>query len=54
MHANARRVSEWDPDHRDENVEFYIAKLDDLARRLGDVHPPASDPAEPGQGELPW
>ena len=54
VHANARRVSEWDPDHRDENVEFYIAKLDDLARRLGDVHPPASDPAEPGQGELPW
>lgn len=33
-YENARMVSEWNPDSRDENVEYYIAKLDDLARKF--------------------
>ena len=27
---NARMASEWDPEHRDENVAYYLAKLDAL------------------------
>ncbi|MBP7276410.1 MAG: DNA polymerase II [Kiritimatiellae bacterium] len=54
VHTHARMVSEWNAEHRDENVEFYVAKLDDLARRLGEVHAPEADSAAPAQGELPF
>ncbi len=30
----ARLVSEWNPENRDENVEYYIAKLDELAKKF--------------------
>lgn len=33
--AAARLVSEWDPDHRDENVPYYLAKLGALCKKFG-------------------
>ncbi len=34
VHANARLVSTWDPRRRDENVAYYLAKMDDLAKKF--------------------
>jgi DNA polymerase I len=33
-YENARLVSEWNPDARDENVEYYVSKLDELAAKF--------------------
>ncbi len=33
-YENARLVSEWNPEARDENVEYYVAKLDELATKF--------------------
>jgi DNA polymerase, archaea type len=33
-YENARFVSEWNPEARDENVEYYVAKLDELATKF--------------------
>lgn len=34
VHSSAKRVSEWDPKNRDENVAYYLAKLDALAGKF--------------------
>lgn len=34
VHESARLISEWDPNHRDENVAYYLAKLDALYAKL--------------------
>ncbi len=34
IHTHARLLSDWDPAHRDENVAFYVARLEALAARL--------------------
>ncbi|NLB66115.1 MAG: DNA polymerase II [Lentisphaerae bacterium] len=39
VHANARLASDFNPLQRDENVPFYIAKLDALIKKL-DAHAP--------------
>jgi DNA polymerase, archaea type len=45
VYDHARCVTEWDPDNRDENIPYYLAKLDALyAKFVPD--------AETGQGEL--
>lgn len=33
-YENARLASDWDPANRDENVEYYVAKLQDLAKKF--------------------
>jgi DNA polymerase I len=33
-YENARLVSEWNPEARDENVDYYVSKLDELAGRF--------------------
>ena len=33
-YENARFASEWNPEARDENVEYYVAKLDELATKF--------------------
>ena len=43
-YENARLISEWNPDARDENVEYYAAKLDELAKKFAAFAPPASEP----------
>jgi DNA polymerase elongation subunit (family B) len=35
----ARLASDFDPQNRDENVDYYIAKLDDLVKKFGSVIP---------------
>lgn len=39
VHSHARLASAFDPAHRDENVPFYLAKLDALVKKL-DAHAP--------------
>ncbi len=46
-YENARLLSDWKADARDENVAYYIGKLDDLAKKFSEFLP---DPA--GQGDL--
>lgn len=38
-HEHARPVDEWDPDRRDENIAYYIGKLDDLVKRFSEFLP---------------
>ncbi len=47
VHAAARLVSDWNPDRRDENVPYYVAKLEDLAARLASAggEDPEPDPS---------
>jgi len=33
---NAKLIADWDPNDRDENVPYYLAKLDALAERFGE------------------
>ena len=37
----ARLVEKWNPDSRDENVEYYVAKLDELAKKFEPFLQPA-------------
>ncbi len=30
-----RLASEFDPENRDENVDYYVAKLDELVKKFG-------------------
>jgi DNA polymerase I len=32
-YENARLIEDWQPDARDENVEYYVSKLDELAKK---------------------
>lgn len=34
VHEAARLISEWNPDRRDENVPYYLAKLDQVAEKF--------------------
>lgn len=42
-YENARLIAEWNPEDRDENVEYYVGKLDDLAKKFAEF---ASEPPE--------
>src|SRR4029079_4135170 len=33
----ARLATEFDPENRDENVDYYVAKLDDLVKKFGSI-----------------
>ncbi len=46
----AKLLHEWNPKARDENVEYYIAKLDDMAEKFAEFHP--ARPGEAVQGTL--
>jgi DNA polymerase elongation subunit (family B) len=35
VHENSKMVTEWDPKKRDENVAYYLAKLDSLYEKFG-------------------
>ena len=37
VHEAAKLVSEWDPENRDENVPYYLSKLDALFKKFADV-----------------
>ena len=48
VHAHAKLAAAFDPAHRDENVPYYLAKLDALAKKL-DAHAPET--AEPNDDQ---
>jgi DNA polymerase I len=50
VHQAAKMLSEWKADARDENVEYYVAKLNDLADKYAEFHP--ARPADNAQGSL--
>lgn len=45
-YENARLIAEWNPENRDENIEYYAGKLDDLARKYLAFAGPASAPSQ--------
>jgi DNA polymerase elongation subunit (family B) len=51
VHAHAKLAAAFDPAHRDENVPYYLAKLDALAKKL-DAHAPESPEPEDDQPTL--
>jgi len=51
VHAHARPASEFDPAARDENVPYYLAKLDALVKKL-DAHAPEAKESDNGQPTL--
>jgi DNA polymerase I len=42
----AKLASEFDPENRDENVEYYVAKLDDLVKKFTNLSAAASTPQQ--------
>jgi DNA polymerase I len=42
----AKRASEFDPQNRDENVDYYVAKLDDLVKKFSDITATAAAPKQ--------
>jgi DNA polymerase, archaea type len=42
----AKRASEFDPQNRDENVNYYVAKLDDLVKKFSDITATAAAPKQ--------
>ncbi len=46
VHENSKLATDWDPDKRDENVAYYLGKLDSLYKKFGGIEGDAR------QGEL--
>ena len=44
VHSSAKLVAEWDPNKRDENVTYYLAKLDALIGKFDSVAAADADP----------
>jgi DNA polymerase I len=42
----AKLASEFDPQHRDENIDYYLAKLDDLVKKFTNLSVPTSTPQQ--------
>jgi DNA polymerase I len=42
----AKLASDFDPQNRDENVDYYVAKLDDLVKKFGSITATASAPKQ--------
>ncbi len=42
----AKLASEFDPENRDENVDYYVVKLDDLVKKFGSITAAASVPKQ--------
>ncbi|HEU0209369.1 MAG TPA: DNA polymerase domain-containing protein [Candidatus Udaeobacter sp.] len=42
----AKPANEFDPENRDENVDYYLAKLDDLMKKFSGLIPTASTPKQ--------
>ncbi len=53
-YESAKLAAEWNPADRDENVEYYIGKLDELSKKYDEFIPAATNQPSPvqGQGEL--
>ena len=45
-YENAKLASAFDPQNRDENLDYYIAKLDDLVKKFGGIAAAVSSPKQ--------
>jgi DNA polymerase, archaea type len=52
VHSHSRLASAFDPNRRDENVPYYLAKLDALVKKLDAPAPPPQQPPEDNQPTL--
>jgi DNA polymerase I len=50
-YENAKLATNWDPAARDENVDYYIAKLDELMKKFSGFMEPKSE-VDPAQADL--
>ena len=48
----AKLASEFDPQNRDENVDYYVAKLDDLTKKFSGLTAVAAAPKQESPGAL--
>ena len=46
----AKLVTDFDPQNRDENIDYYVAKLDDLVKKFANITPAAADPKQASLG----
>ena len=51
-YENAKLASEWRAEARDENVEYYVSKLEELSKKYEEFTGPAKEEKGVGQGEL--
>jgi DNA polymerase I len=51
-YESAKLASEWRPDARDENVEYYVSKLDELAKKYTEFTGPTASAPVAEQGEM--
>jgi len=51
-YENARLASAWDPEARDENIDYYVAKLEELVKKFAGFTDPKSSKADAAQGAL--
>ncbi len=51
-YENAKLASEWRADARDENVEYYVSKLEELSKKYEEFAGPVKQEPCVGQGEL--
>ena len=51
-YENAKLASEWRADARDENVEYYVSKLEELSKKYEEFAGSAKEEKGAGQGEL--
>ncbi|MGI8438223.1 MAG: hypothetical protein ACR2NX_15215 [Chthoniobacterales bacterium] len=42
----AKLASDFDPQNRDENIDYYVAKLDELVKKFGGVEKSNAKPPE--------
>jgi len=42
----AKPASEFDPENRDENIDYYVAKLDELVKKFSNLTATASSPKQ--------
>jgi DNA polymerase I len=52
-YENAKLASDWDPEARDENIDYYAAKLDELMKKFAGFTDAKSSTADIAQGALP-
>ena len=52
-YENARLASAWDPGARDENIDYYVAKLEELVKKFAGFADPKSSKSDTMQAALP-
>ena len=51
-YESAKLAANFDPENRDENIDYYVAKLDELMKKFAGFTPAKSSTADTAQGAL--